>query len=249
MGYSATWKDILDEISDFHEGAAGQVWYRGISNSSHKLVAGLFRLNSSQASYEEYSKTEHQLYMYYKTLGRLHHQNAEGWELLYSMQHHGVKTRLLDWTESLSVALFFSTQNWAHGKSARLWMLDPSVLNQISLDRREIISPSSDFLPYPNGVQEPRRSFAVYPARNTTRILAQHGCFTVQGCLFPLEEEADGILVEHGALRYIDMDFTIRRDVLEYLATNGVTHFSIRPDLDGLAAHINETVIPAAWKA
>jgi hypothetical protein len=35
-------------------------------------------------------------------------QESNSWEVLAEMQHHGIPTRLLDWTETLSAALFFA---------------------------------------------------------------------------------------------------------------------------------------------
>ena len=47
---------------------------------------------------------------------------------LYIMQHVGVQTRLLDWTEGLLQALFFALEN----EKPIVWMLDPQQLNSLS---------------------------------------------------------------------------------------------------------------------
>ncbi|APC08574.1 FRG domain-containing protein [Neomoorella thermoacetica] len=244
--YTQSWKDIMDQVDDFFKHSSGTVWFRGHNNASYTLNSGLFRLNIE--SLKEYVTLEEQMYRYYKNLGHLLHGNENGWELLYSMQHHGVKTRLLDWTESFAVALYFAIDGWKNG-TARIWMLDPIGLNYLSKGERKIISPKE--VSYPGrylNTNENINSLAIYPIKNDVRIISQHGVFTVQGnSLQPLEEEFNGKLVKDGYLKPVDLNLDAREDALNFLRLNGLNYFSLFPDLDGLSRYLNDVLIKPAW--
>lgn len=104
--YSKDWNKLLNDIDNF---SIKPTWFRGNNSNKFKLVTGLYREDLGNPL--SYIATEKMYYNTFKRMGHLIH-NSKSWDLLFIMQHHGVKTRLLDWSESFATALFFAYENW-----------------------------------------------------------------------------------------------------------------------------------------
>lgn len=240
--YSKEFIELLNAVDDFVKGNDGHVWFRGVSNSEYELTSSLFRLNCNKLS--DYLDYEKQFYNQVEINSTILDINDRGLELLYTMQHNGIKTRLLDWSGSLPIALFFAQWHWKPSKNARLWMINPIKLNELFHASNGIISP----LEYSfEKVQSLDKSIAIYPMKNTKRIVAQHGFFTIQGnSLNSLENEEDGALLKEDYLKYIDLKFDLKQSIVDFLQVCNINYFSIYPDLEGLANYINNDIISPA---
>jgi FRG domain-containing protein len=101
-------------------------WFRGQSNADWALRPSLYRyfpLRRNIRALEDEIRQEFAVRA--PSLGTERPQNS--WEWYFLMQHCGAPTRLLDWTESALIALFFAVKGKGIGrpKDAAVWILEP----------------------------------------------------------------------------------------------------------------------------
>ena len=106
-----SWRELDDALADpgfgRHEHRVhSTLVFRGLARSTYSNVSSLARLSG------EYPKLERHLIRNFRKYA---HREAPGptmWDWLSLAQHHGLPTRLLDWTFSPLVALHFATASW-----------------------------------------------------------------------------------------------------------------------------------------
>lgn len=236
MSFSKEWIDILNNVNKALN--TSRVWFRGMSDASFKLNSGVFRETKTR---DELLALEKANYYLFRNMGMLDHEKND-WDLLYIMQHHGVKTRLLDWTESFAVALFFAYSTWEQKSDAVVWILNPKQLNYINTGTNGYKVLGSSGQNYLKHILNNKNdaSIAIFPIKNNKRVIAQQGVFTIQGNkMVPLEEEQDGRLITEGILKKIVIPKELAPDVETFLKLSGINYYSLFPDLDGLAKYIN----------
>jgi hypothetical protein len=156
---------------------------------------------------------------------------ANDWEWLSLAQHHGMATRLLDWTINPLAALWFAVQKPAEKKGpAIVWVFNPPEKDILKPNDLQSASPFSG-----------RRTKIFQPDIMTARIQSQGGWFTVHKFLeekkkqfVPFEENR----IYKNALTKIIIParrFSVLRYHLDRMGTNRMALF---PDLDGVACHV-----------
>lgn len=160
------------------------VWYRGQGNFNWTLSPGLHRFTAAPSEGALMTRFKQSAGMLINAAPK------DDFDWLFLMQHYGVPTRLLDWTESPLTALYFAVDDGTDDTiDAALWSLRPTELNKIaniSTSEKNFI-PSFDDIELKNySVQtlssNPRNKLApiaTIATRNSPRIQAQLGVFTI----------------------------------------------------------------------
>lgn len=257
-----TFGEIIEIVEQLKAATAGgPLWYRGVGKAKHKLTPTLYRHGKTNTP-AGFATLEQSLITRFRQRSIPYHNRdlKDDWDLLFFMQHYGVPTRLLDWSESPFIGIHFAvmSDNYVRTKAgkiryteeAALWVLDPIAWNRCSLDHQSftggILTPSDDsikgYRPTPSYTGMNNHPVALYGAHNSPRIVAQKGAFTIfgQNCT-PMETAFVKENYPAGCLTKLVLKKSalpaIRASILEH----GMTESSVYPGLDGLAAEIRRT--------
>tara|TARA_B100002003_G_scaffold118025_1_gene108880 strand:+ start:493 stop:1260 length:768 start_codon:yes stop_codon:yes gene_type:complete len=177
---------------------------RYITDGSLKLITG------------DLEKNEQRMLRLFKeqAVPYLTFRPANNWEWLAIAQHHGLPTRLLDWTRNPLVATFFAVEQEYSGDS---------LIYCFKHDKYIIT----------DKIKNPFERTTVgkfIPSHVTTRITAQTGLFTIH----PNPKE----IYQSKSIDTIRIKKEFRKDLKKTLNSYGIHKASLFPDLDGLAKHI-----------
>lgn len=105
--------EFIKEITTNISLTCGHIVFRGVSDENFNLTPTIGRdLHYKTLSKEEKINYESQLVRSFKNRidNVLHYRPKNTWEWLALSQHHGLPTRLLDWTTNPLVASYFATK-------------------------------------------------------------------------------------------------------------------------------------------
>lgn len=243
--------EFFSAIGDLAESAGPEpLWFRGVGAKRYKLSPSLYR-HPNITTIEGLLELEKRLIERFRqrSVPFLMDRNmTDNWEFLFLMQHYDVPTRLLDWSESAMVALWFALNSKASEREfASIWVLNPAKLNrqvfQFQSYQGGVLSISDDQLQgyKPGSNNNPMNTMptAIYGTHNSPRIVAQRGAFTIAGKdLTPLEDIND-VKETPGILNRIVIQDNKISELKKQLTQTGFTESMVFPDLPGLARELS----------
>lgn len=214
----------ISTIGDFHqilrEHWDGHYIYRGEDSSSYSLRPSLGRLQIPDGkTFKTYEK--HYFEEFQRTaIPFLEHKIESPWDWLSVAQHHGLKTRLLDWSRNPLAATYFAVSRNKNTDSV-LYILKLGQIKRATFSE-DPFSIMEDYIFYPNNLSR--------------RIIAQDGLFTIHHSPFDDFKSTN--------LERVIIKRSIRLEILLTLRSYGVTEFSLFPDLNGLSKKLTAEFFP-----
>ncbi|WP_010325189.1 FRG domain-containing protein [Marinobacterium stanieri] len=215
-------------ITSLERQHVSQWFYRGHSDKDYKLVPSLYRLSSvKKEAFSDWPQLESYLIESFKreALQHLDKEPSTDQDWLVLAQHHRLPTRLLDWTISPLIALYFAVEN-EFDIDGDVWALGIHSFNNChpvgSLFSQRVGLHDSGLIVYPNQIDK--------------RVINQSGVFTEHQNETPLNDsdEYNDLII----FKRFRVPSCRKKDIKYQLYEMGIHESFIYPSLDSVSARL-----------
>ena len=226
--------------------------FRGRPDAADDLSTSIVRLGGDSAALEGHLVRN---FRKYAAVGAVPVDSV--WNWLALGQHHGLPTRMLDWTYSPHVALHFATAATdRHDRDGAIWMVDyvrahelvPETLRtRLEAEGANVFTTEmlADVAPDPGELPGLGDEFVIFvePPSFDERIVNQYALFSLMS---RVQASLDAWLDEHAGLgRRIVLPAELKWEVRDKLDQANVTERVLFPGLDGLSQWLKRHYTPS----
>lgn len=252
-----TWNELMDElfVESFNPDLGryrSREAYRGLSDARYPLKTALMRLGGNYVNLERHLLRNFRKYGHRRMVER-----DSLWHWLSLAQHHGLPTRLLDWTYSPMVALHFATADLhSFHIDGVVWVINyvkmhqllPEILTQQLLSEGanvftvELLAESLPTLDSLNAFDQEEFALFIEPPSVDDRIVNQHGLFSFMPSA---RGRIDKLIDKHEQLgRKIIIPAALKWEIRDKLDQINITERVLFPGLDGLCLWLKRQYSP-----
>lgn len=161
-------------------------------------------------------------------------------------QHHGLPTRLLDWSENAAAALYFACRR--PDRHGLVGVLNPIDLNRAVESKKprvfdahvdaKLINPYLKL----SGKANPRgrRPIAILPIMNSERIVLQKGVFTLHGSPSHQLDSVDSRGRPNAPLIWLPIHKDVKKQLSNELDRVGINEMSLFPELEHVCSYLKK---------
>ncbi len=237
-----------DELGRFRSRNA----FRGLSDDSYQLETTLMRLGGSYAGLERHLLRNFSKYAHGAAI-----ENESVWNWLSLAQHHGLPTRLMDWTYSPYVALHFATSNlerfdsdgaiWAVNYVKAHSLLPPKLHEELESEGANVFTVkmlSETINSLKDLDQLSKSDFVIFfePPSIDERIVNQFAFFSI---FSNAQARLDEWLLKHPECwRKLIIPAKLKWEIRDKLDQANITERVLFPGLDGLSSWLKRQYSP-----
>ena len=258
------WNELIDHYRD--PGRNWKNWlFRGQGNSKWGLQSSLERAALDRFHVEPHEMPDVEAGLLRRFKRQIHHfvsvvpSDDDFMEWAALMQHYGAPTRVLDWTYSFFVAVYFALEAARPGDRCAVWALDRDwwwrrAKSALPDDVRDLLHND------PNAKRpETVRSillrdeplplvFPLNPFRLNERLVVQQGVFLVPGDIRRgFMDNLRELHVDDGPPRLIKLEIEctpeMLRDGLRELYSMNINRATLFPGLEGFSRHLEAMIV------